>query len=169
MLIRRIRLVLLVVTTVLLQTALFPNMRIAGVAPDVALVAVGAVAYREGPDSGAIYGFAAGLSLDLFLETPFGLSALAFALTGFVVGVLQTGVLRTSKWITPLLGGLVGLFGNVVFIAAGAVVGQEQFLQTHTLRVVLIAAGYDALISPFVFLLAWWAVHDGPTARSRIG
>lgn len=168
MVIRRIRLLLLVVTMVLLQTALFPSLQIAGVAPDLVLVAVVAVAYREGPDTGAIFGFAAGLSLDLFLLTPLGLSALAFSLTGYVVGALQSTVLRTSKWVTPLLGGLGGLFGNLLFIGAGIVVGQEQFLTTHSLRVALIASAYDALVSPVVFLLAWWAVRDGPTTRSRV-
>ena len=37
--------------------------------------------------------------IDLFLETPLGLSALAYALTAFTVGVLQGGVLRDAEMV----------------------------------------------------------------------
>lgn len=165
--IRRIRMVLLVITTVLMQTSIFSNLKIAGVIPDVVLVAVLGVAYRNGPETGAVFGFAAGLTLDLFLRTPFGLSALAFSLTGYFLGLLQSSMLHTTKWMTPLLGAVGGLLGNLLFRGVGTIVGQEQFLNGHSLRVTVTAAGYDALISPVVFLFAWWAVGESPTARSR--
>ena len=43
-----------------------------------------AVAYEDGPETGAIFGFADGARMDLFLTTPLGLSALSYALTGYV-------------------------------------------------------------------------------------
>ena len=84
--IRYLRLALVVITAVVLQTTLFTHLRIDGVAPDVGLVCVLAVAYEDGPDTGAWFGFVMGLSIDLFLTTPLGLSALAYALTGYAVG-----------------------------------------------------------------------------------
>ncbi len=98
--IRRIRLGLVIVVCVVLQTTLFTHLRIDGVGPDIGLVAVLAVAYEDGADTGAIFGFLMGLAMDLFLTTPLGLSALSFAITGYAVGVFQAGVVRT----TPVAG-----------------------------------------------------------------
>jgi rod shape-determining protein MreD len=149
--IRWIRLALVVLGCVVLQTTLFTHLRIDGVAPDVGLVAVLAVAWEDGPDTGAVFGFVMGLSIDLFLTTPLGLSALSYAITGYAVGVFQSNVVRTTPWLPPLLGGIGGLVGGLVFITVGAVVGQPGFLSFESLRVVLIAALYDALIAPLVF------------------
>ena len=94
----------MIVVCVVLQTTLFTHLRIDGVGPDVGLVAVLAVAYEDGADTGAIFGFLMGLAIDLFLTTPLGLSALSFAVTGYAVGVFQAGVVRTTPWLAPLLG-----------------------------------------------------------------
>jgi rod shape-determining protein MreD len=163
--IRRIRLGLVVVVCVILQTTLFTHLQIDGVAPDIGLVAVLAVAYEDGADTGAIYGFIMGLAVDLFLTTPLGLSALSFAITGYAVGVFQAGVVRTTPWLAPILGGLGGLFGGLVFITAGAIVGEDGMLSADSVRIVLIAAAYDAVIAPLVFPLVRRAARrdDAPT------
>ena len=76
--------------------------------------------------------------MDLFLQTPLGLTALAFALTGYVIGILQGALLRSAWWVTPLLGGLGGILGGLIFIGIGAIVGQEQLFALRSLRVVLL-------------------------------
>jgi rod shape-determining protein MreD len=163
--IRRIRLGLVVIVCVLLQTTLVTHLQIDGVGPDIGLVAVLAVAYEDGADTGAIYGFIMGLAVDLFLTTPLGLSALSFAITGYAVGVFQAGVVRTTPWLAPILGGLGGLFGGLVFITAGAIVGEDGMLSADSVRIVLIAAAYDAVIAPLVFPLVRRAARrdDAPS------
>ena len=74
-------------------------------------------------------------------------------MTGYAVGVFQTGVVRTTPWLAPILGGIGGLFGGLVFITAGAVVGQSGMLSFDSLRIVLIASILDAVIAPIVFPL----------------
>jgi rod shape-determining protein MreD len=164
--IRRLRLALVVITAVVLQTTLFTHLRIDGVAPDVGLVCTIAVAYENGPESGALFGFVMGLSIDLFLTTPLGLSALAYAITGYAIGVFQAGMVRTTPRIAPLLGGLGGLFGGLVFITAGAIVGQSGFLSFASLKTVVIAAAYDALIAPLVFPIVRRAAHQPETSAT---
>ena len=149
--IRYLRLGLVVITAVVLQTTLFTHLRIDGVAPDVGLVCVLAVAYEDGPDTGVRFGFVMGLSIDLFLTTPLGLSALAYALTGYAVGLFQAGMVRTTPRLAPIIGFVGGLFGGLVFITVGALVGQSGFLSLDSLKTVFIAAVYDALIAPIVF------------------
>ena len=106
-----------------------------------------------------------GLAVDLFLTTPLGLSALSFAVTGYAVGVFQTGVVRTTPWLAPILGGLGGLFGGLVFITAGAIVGQSGMLSFDSLRIVIIAAIYDAVIAPIVFPLVRRAARRDDAPR----
>ena len=67
----------------------------------------------------------------------------------------RPGVVRTTPWLAPILGGIGGLFGGLVFLTAGAVVGQPGFLSFDSLRIVFIASIYDAAI-------ATDRVPDGP-------
>ena len=164
--IRRIRLGFVVLACVVLQTTLFTHLQIDGVAPDVGLVAVLAVAYEDGADTGAVFGFIMGLAIDLFLTTPLGLSALSFAVTGYAVGVFQQGVVRTTPWLAPILGGIGGLFGGLLFLTAGAIVGQPGFLSFDSLRIVIIASIYDALIAPLVFPVVRRAARRDDSAAS---
>jgi rod shape-determining protein MreD len=165
MLIRRVRLALVIVTLVVLQTTIFTHMRVFGAIPDLLLVATAAVAYEEGPQSGAAFGFAAGLSIDLFLSTPAGLSALAFAVTGYVLGVAQGGFMRESRNIAPVLGVIGGLIGGTIFVIVGGIVGEAGFLTFTSGRIVIVAAFYDAVISFLIFPFARWANSDPDRAR----
>ena len=98
------RFALLVVLIVIVQVTVIPHLRVVGVVPDLGLVLAVAVAYRLGPEAGALTGFAAGFGYDLFLETPLALSALTYALTAYAIGVLRTGMMRAPRWIPPFLG-----------------------------------------------------------------
>jgi rod shape-determining protein MreD len=165
--IRRIRLAFVILVAVVLQTTVFTHLRIDGVAPEVGLVCVLAVGYEEGPNAGAMFGFCMGLAMDLFLTTPLGLTAMTYAITGYAVGVFQAGIVRSSPWIAPILGGVGGLFGGLLFISLGAMVGQEGFLSAAGLKTVLIAALCDALIAPIVFPLVRRAAREPEGAGLR--
>lgn len=147
------RLALLVVVTVIVQVAVFPHLRFAGVVPDLGLVLAVAVAFRLGPEAGALTGFAAGLGFDLFLATPLGMSALAYALTAYVVGVLQASMLRAPAWIPPFLGFAAGVAGGLAFVAIGVLAGVEAVRSWDVIPTILLAAVYDGLLAPLVFLL----------------
>lgn len=73
-------------TGLVLHAGVVPHLAVWGVAPDVLLVAVVAVALTCGSRAGAGFGFAAGLGADVFLASPLGTSALAYTLLGHVVG-----------------------------------------------------------------------------------
>ena len=92
--------------------------------------------------------------MDLFLQTPLGLSALAYALTGYLIGILQGGLLRSAWWVSPLLGGLGGILGGLSSSAIGALVGQEQLFTLRRCGSCSSPAVYDAIVaadrSPFV-------------------
>src|SRR5215208_49274 len=140
---RWIRYFLLILTLLVLQTTVFPSLRVFGAAPDLLLVATIAVGYERGPENGAVFGFVAGLAIDCFLASPFGVSALSFALVGYAVGVFQSGLLRSSRWIAPILGGIGGLIGGALWVVIAALAGQDDLFTLHSVRIVVVAAVYD--------------------------
>ena len=166
MMVRTMRLALLLVFLVVLQTTVFPHLRVAAVVPDLGLVAAVAIAVRYGPELGAMFGFAAGLAADVFLQTPLGLGALAFGLTAFLVGAMQTRLVSPAWWIRPAVGIGAGIASGLLFISLGAVVGQDQLVAVHSLQVVGFAAIYDGVVALVLFPMATAVARardlDGP-------
>jgi len=162
---RWIRCFLLIVSLVVLQTALFTSLRVFDTGPDLLLVATIAVAYERGAEAGAVFGFVGGLAIDCFLSSPLGVSALTFALVGYGVGVFQSGLIRSSRWMAPVLGGIGGLVGGMVWVLIAALAGQEDLFVAGTLRTLVIAAGYDALVAFLIFPFARWACGDHDLAH----
>ena len=159
----RLRLALLILAVVVLQTTVFSaGLRVFGVMPDLGLVLAVAVAFYIGPERGAVFGFVAGLAVDLFLSTPVGLSALSFALVAYGVGFVQGGLVSSSRWVAPMMGALGGLAGGVLFVGIGAIAGQDQLLALSSVRIILVASAYDALIAFAVFPIARWATRAPP-------
>lgn len=145
--------VALVMTVLLAQLTFFPQVRLFGVVPDVMVVAVAAVALREGPDAGAVFGFVAGVLIDLFLEVPLGLSALAYSVVGYGVGLLQSGLLRSAWWLAPAIGGSASLVGGLIFVLSALILGQEHLFAVRTFVIVPTRAFYDALLALAIFPL----------------
>jgi rod shape-determining protein MreD len=159
----RLRLALLILAVVVLQTTVFSaGLRVFGVMPDLGLVLTVAVAFYIGPERGAVLGFVSGLAVDLFLSTPLGLSALSFALVAYGVGFVQGGLVSSSRWVAPIMGALGGLAGGVLFVGIGAIAGQDQLLALSSVRIILVASAYDALIAFAVFPIARWATRAPP-------
>jgi rod shape-determining protein MreD len=158
---RRLRLALVIVAAVVLQTTVFSTgLRVFGVVPDIGLVLTVAIAYQQGSERGAAFGFAAGLAIDLFLDTPIGLSALSFALVGYGVGVVKSGVVRSSRWNVPIMGFVGGIAGGALFVCVGALAGQDQLLAFRSVKVIVIAGVYDALLAFVAFPIARWATRE---------
>jgi len=117
-----VKVVALLAAGILLQTTFGNDLRVDEVAPDFMVLLAVCAGYVAGPDAGAVVGFGAGLVSDLFLQsTPFGLSALAACLAGFVVGWASTEFLRARLFMVPVVvaGGaaLSGIAGWAVPLA----------------------------------------------------
>jgi rod shape-determining protein MreD len=147
------RLAALVFVIVVVQVAVFPHLRLFGVVPDLGLLVALAVGYQEGPEAGAIVGFAAGFGFDLFLETPLGLDALTYAIVGYGIGVVEAGLFRSPRWLPSFLGAAGGMAGGLLFIGIGVLAGVDAVKGTQGVITVSLAALYDALLAPFVFFL----------------
>jgi rod shape-determining protein MreD len=162
---RAVRLAVLIVVIVIVQVAVFPHLRLFGVVPDLGLLVALAVGYQEGPELGAIVGFAAGFGYDLFLETPLGLQAMSYAIVGYGIGVAESGLFRSPRWLPSFLGAAGGLAGGLILIALGVLAGVDAVKGTHGVITVSYAALYDAILAPFVFFLVRRVLGTGDRVR----
>lgn len=152
----RLRLVLVMLVALVLHQSLFVTLRVGDAHPQVMLLVAVVGGLLAGAERGALIGFTAGLVADLFVQTPLGLSALTFALVGFVVGSLQSGIVHSAWWIAPLTALGASFAGVILYGLLGAIIGQAHFVSP---RLVGIAAGVGAmnavLALPVVRAMSW--------------
>lgn len=158
----RFRAPLVVLTALILHLAVLSRLRVAGVMPDLMLLVAIAAGFTGGPSRGATVGFVSGMALDLFLQTPLGLSALVFTLVGFAVGTVETGILRSSWWIPVVTALLASAAGEVLFALIASVVGETQMFNSRLWVVVAVVGAINAILAPVVVRVVGWAVARGP-------
>ena len=153
----RLRLPIMLIAALLLQTTVLARMRVWGVMPDFMLLVAVAGGITAGARRGATLGFASGMLIDLFLPTPLGLSALVFTLVGYGVGVANTGVLR-SAWYIPVLTAGGASFAGVVFYAlVGSVLG-ERMINGHLATIALVVGVSNAVLAPVAVRFVEWSL-----------
>lgn len=152
----QIRVVVLVLVGIVIQTTFGANMRVDGVAPDLMLLLAICAGLFGGSRQGMLVGFACGLLSDLFLtNTPFGLAALSFCVVGYVVGALRTTLLPDGWPLIPVIAFVASVFGILVFLAVGDLVGHARLLAGGQ-RVLIRAAVIEALANTVLSLPAAW-------------
>jgi rod shape-determining protein MreD len=161
-----IRLLVMLIVTVLLQSTLAPHIRVLGASPDVALVAVVCVGLLRGPEVGAVFGFLTGAGISFAVFGPLGLSSLVLVIVGYVAG-RYAETADTSSGFTPII---VVLGGTAL---AEVLYSLVQFLLDHQVpfgffmvRVLLPEVVLNTLLAAPGYLLArlWLreGVADGP-------
>ena len=152
------RLALVLLTTLVVQAGVVAQVRVLGAMPDLMVLLAVAAAVVAGPQRGAVVGFVAGIVYDLLLTTPFGLSALAYCLIAYGVGIAQEGaaVLRAARWVSAVTVGAASALGVALYALLGAVVGQESMV-SDDLPAIMAVVGVVNLVlaTPAVGLLRW--------------
>ena len=157
----RAKVPLVLLLFLVLQLTVLDHLRIFGAGPDVMLLLAVVAGIVGGPRDGALFGFASGIVLDLFLETPMGLSALVFCLVGYAVGNIQGGVLRAAWWIPVVTTLVASVLGEFVYALVATVVGQPHLVTTHLLVVAAVVGIFNAVAAPFALRLVRWSI-TGP-------
>lgn len=155
------RVVLLVALALIIQEALLSNITIHGAHPDVMLLLPVVFGLVGGSERGAVMGFAAGLLTDLFVDTPFGLSALTYTVIGFAVGLTEGDRLGAGWWMTPLTAAVASAAGVVLYAGLGAAVGQGQMLHEHLVTVTVVVGVANGLLAVPATRMARWAMDLG--------
>lgn len=149
----RLSLVLLLVLTV--QTTWLADLRPFQVPGDLLLLVAIAGGMAAGPVRGATVGFIAGLAFDFVLLAPFGLTALAYLCVGYVVGTVHDGVLRSAPWIPIVVTLVASAVAIVFYVILGQLVGQ-QFRIANLPRIVVVTSVMNALLAfPALYVMRW--------------
>ncbi len=139
------------VTALLLQSTIFSQIELGGAKPELIYLVTVVLAMLEGPATGAIGGFAAGMAEDFLLNQPKGITALSLTLVGYAVGMIRQYIVTPSPLLPVLLvagataGGIL-FYGIVAFLLGQLGVG-FGFLG----RTAVLSALYNAALTPILY------------------
>lgn len=138
-----------VLPALLLQTTVLARLPLPGGVPDLLLVLVVAFALAEGPLSGTVTGFAAGLLADLGADHELGRLALVYALVGYAAGLAQDD--RARSPLRPFLVVAAAAAGAVtVFAAEGVLLADPRITPTAFWPALVGTTTYSVLLTPLV-------------------
>jgi rod shape-determining protein MreD len=157
---------LLITLALTFQVAVAPDLRILGVQGDIMLLLALGAGLATGPDRGASIAFACGIAYDLLLQTPFGLSALSYALVAYLVGSLQDSVLRAAWWIPMAAAAAGSAVGVILYGVLGTVLGMD-LLALSLVRIALVVGTLNAVIAAPVIRSVRWATGTQSSVRAR--
>jgi rod shape-determining protein MreD len=151
-----VRVVLVVFTFLVVQETLILEIRIDGIHPDILVLLPIAAGVIGGAASGASMGFGVGLAADLFVPTPFGLSALVGCLVGFGVGQATVALDRSASWLLVVAALAGSAVYEVAYALLGSILGQPQMIHADLIGIVLVVSlGNALLVVPAVRLVGW--------------
>ncbi len=160
----RLRLPLVVAVAFILQQALLSNLQVAGAQPEILFLVVILVAMEAGPAKGAVVGFAVGLLIDLFVQTPFGLTALTLTLIGYGTGLAWEAVVDVGRWLMPAAAA-VGSAGAVVLYAVlDALLGNPAALHRGLVPIVVMVGVVNGILAVPGAPVMRWALGRGARA-----
>lgn len=159
------RTALVVLVTLMLQVCLFARFSFDGARPDLMILLAVMAGFRLGPERGAIVGFAAGVSFDIVLSTPLGLSALVYTVVGYAVGAATSGMVRTSRWAAPAVAAIGSAAGMVLWAMVGAVLGEPTLSGPSLASIVVLVAAVNAALAPLAVRALSWARTDDRDRR----
>ncbi len=144
----------LVVTAIVLQTALFGESRIQpfGASPNLTMVVTIAVVRYLEPEPGLLTGFTAGLLMDLLGGSPLGLWGLSITVVAYLT--LRYRDRAGEGPVSVALGVFVlSVIGHALFGIVGTLFGQRFFTDPGVIRLMVAPAAYNVILAAAVFPL----------------
>ncbi len=140
-----------IVTVLLLQSTVFAQIKLFGAKPELTYLITVVLAMLEGPASGAIAGFAAGMAQDFLLNEPKGITALTLTLLGYAVGQIRQFVVTPSPLLPVALVGGATAIGVLINRLVAFLLGQLDVGFLFVLRTALLSAIYNAILTPLLY------------------
>jgi rod shape-determining protein MreD len=155
------RAVLLVAVAAVLHVFVLHRIAPFGVVPGTLLVVTVIAAIETGSDLGALVGFLAGLAVACIdLDAPFGLAALLFSVTGWLLGVIRDYAFPSASRI-PFA--LVAAASVVTTGTYGLLVLASRGIDRVGIVQLAVVVGVTALLNPVI------GITLGPVVRRVLG
>jgi rod shape-determining protein MreD len=151
-----LRVALVVVTTLVLQLSLAPRIRLHSVTADFMLLMGLACVMVAGLERGIVAAFVFGLAFDLVLQTPFGLSALVYCLTAYVVGSVMSGVGKSGWHVNAVTLATATALAVSMYALGGRIFGEPWLRPGRLAWVIVVEALFNAALAPAARRVARW-------------
>jgi len=146
----------LLVIGAVLQATIVPHLTIGGVFADLPLLIVVSWSLLRGAREGVVWGFIAGLAVDLLSGAPFGAATLSLIAVGFLSRVGEGTVFGTRVVLLLVTTFLATIVYDLVFLLIVQISGQTVAWLGSLLRVILPSAALNAVLSPIIFGMMRW-------------
>ena len=150
----------------IVQEALLRGLRIDGVVPDLLLGAGIVAAVVAGPDIGSVVALGSLLG-DLFVNTPFGLSALASCVVAYVAGSIQRGLSPNHRWSVSVLTIVGSATGVTVWAALGTVLGLPGLVNSRLVVIVVVVTTVNLVVAAPLAAVMRWALAGAGEAGAN--
>ena len=140
----------------ILQTTLLPSLAIWSVFANLPLLIVVSWGLLRGPREGALWGFLAGLMVDLLSGAPFGAATMSLIAVGFLAGLGETTVFRARIALPMIVMFLATIVYELLFLLIVRISGQGVVWLDSIFRLVMPSAVLNAVLTPVVFLAMSW-------------
>ena len=140
----------------LAQATLLSWISIAGIKIDLALTLVVAWGLVGPAGEAAIWGFVAGIVLDLVSGLPFGTQTLALAAIGWTLSLPVLDEFRGNLFLPPAAILLATFIYNLIALTVLSLVGWQVSWDEYLLRLTLPSAIVNTLTLPFLYFPLQW-------------
>lgn len=141
------RLAMVAIGVVIVQGGILQQVSIGGAHPDAFLLMAIAAGLVAGPRAGAVVAFCWGLLADVFVLTPFGLSALCFVLVAAGVGELTSSGGYGSRATAVFTVVCASFLGSLLFAGLLLLVGQPHLPVSGLIRVLVVVAVSNGVLA----------------------
>ena len=154
-----------ILSALLLQTTVFAEINLLGAKPELLYLITIAFGILEGPASGAITGFVGGMAQDFLMDAPKGITALTLTLLGYAIGMARQFIVSPSP-VMPVVLVSLGTFAGVLFYGVVSfLLGELDSTWLYLLRVAVLSAIYNAILTPLVFPIMRRAAEGSRSRR----
>ena len=150
---RTVAIAAVIVTALLLESTVFADLRLLGVRPELLYLVTILIALLEGPNEGAVTGFASGLTVDFLLNQPKGITALTLTLLGYAVGMARQYIVSPSPLLPTMVVGAGTAIGLAFYEIVSFLLGNFDASATYGVKVALLAALYNMVLTPIAYPL----------------
>ena len=143
----------LLIACTFIQSTWLGAIAVFGVVPDLGIIVLIWISYKNGQVEGPISGFLSGLAEDFISTSPLGFHAFVKTAVASVTSILH-GSFFIDRLLLPILLGIGGtlikaLAVGALYLIFGSVIHAYSFVS----KMLWIEAAYNGLLSPLVFFL----------------
>jgi rod shape-determining protein MreD len=128
-----------------------PHLKIRGVFPDLSVLVVASWGLLRGPRRGLVWGFVAGIAVDLLSGAPLGAATLALLAAGGLSGMAHGIALQVRALLPVATAFLATLLHSVVFLVVLQLSGQPVPWLGNLYRTALPLAAMNTILMPVVY------------------